>query len=86
LFIDLINIVDGRQKTEISKEFVDGILGKISSKRSKAKPLFDRFGASYHFFVLLDNRGHAVYANSYPAKRMETVHQAASFIHGLTMV
>ena len=31
LFIDLINIVDGRPKTEISKEFIMGILNKISS-------------------------------------------------------
>jgi len=31
LFVELMNIIDGRQKTEISKEFIEGIINKITS-------------------------------------------------------
>jgi len=37
LFIDLISIIDGRQKTEISKEFITGVVGKISSIENDAE-------------------------------------------------
>jgi len=35
VFIDLLSIVDGRQKTEISKEFIEGMIGKVSSIKNE---------------------------------------------------
>lgn len=52
IFIELLNIVDGRPKTEISKEFITGIIGKISSLKDEdemSKAL--KYIENYAYFI-----------------------------------